>query len=123
LLAPIFNSGALKAQVEIRTLMQQEAVAEYARMALRAINDVESTLDAEQTLAEREEILQVAVVHQERALELEQVSYRVGKIDLRPVLQQQLAVYGARVALYRVQGERLTQRVNLNLALGVRYAP
>jgi NodT family efflux transporter outer membrane factor (OMF) lipoprotein len=123
LLAPIFNAGALKAQVEIRTLQQKEAVAEYARLALRAIDDVESTLAAEQTLTEREEILQLAVVQNERALALEQVSYRVGKIDLRPVLQQQLTVYGARVALYRVQSERLIQRVNLNLALGVRYAP
>jgi outer membrane protein TolC len=34
LIAPIYQGGALKTQVTIRTLEQQEAVAEYARLAL-----------------------------------------------------------------------------------------
>jgi outer membrane protein TolC len=36
LLAPIYQGGALKTQVEIRTLEQKQALAEYARLALRA---------------------------------------------------------------------------------------
>jgi outer membrane protein TolC len=34
------------------------------------------------------------------------------------VTQQQLAVYGARSSLLRMQAERVAQRVNLYLALG-----
>ena len=37
LLAPIYRGGALQAQVEIRTLEQKEAIADYARLALRAL--------------------------------------------------------------------------------------
>jgi hypothetical protein len=37
---------------------------------------------------------------------------------LRAVLQQNVALYGARTALLQVQTERLVQRVNLHLALG-----
>jgi outer membrane protein TolC len=42
LIAPIYQGGALKTQVEIRTLEQKEAVAQYARLALRALGDVEN---------------------------------------------------------------------------------
>ena len=118
LVAPLYQGGALKTQVEIRTLEQREAVAQYARMALRAIADVESALAAGRTLAERDELLQRTVTDNQRALELAQTSYRVGAMDLRAVQQQQLNVYSARLARLRVQSEQLTQRVNLHLSLG-----
>jgi NodT family efflux transporter outer membrane factor (OMF) lipoprotein len=118
LIAPIYQGGALKTQVQIRTLEQQEAVMEYARMALRALGDVENTLAASQSLVERRDILRQAVLENERALQLTETSYRVGKTDLRAVQQQQLSVYSARLGLLRLQSEELAQRVNLHLALG-----
>jgi outer membrane protein TolC len=118
LLAPLYRGGALQADVEIREGERKQAVAEYARSALNAINEVENALAAARTLSEREQILQAAVTQYGRALELEEIGYRVGKTDLRSVLDRQLALYGARVALLRVQSEQLIQRVNLHLALG-----
>lgn len=118
LIAPIYKGGALKTQVRIRTLEQKQAVAEYARMALRALSDVENALASAQTLGERETVLRAVVADSERALVLAQTSYRVGRADLRAVQQQQLAVHAARLALLRVQSEQLAQRVNLHLALG-----
>jgi outer membrane protein, multidrug efflux system len=87
-------------------------------MALRALGDVENALNAAKTLDEREQILQGTVDDNQRALELTQTSYRVGKSDLRAVQQQQLDVYAALLTLLRVQSEQLAQRVNLHLALG-----
>lgn len=118
LIAPVYQGGALKTQVEIRTLEQKEAVAQYAGMALRAIGDVENALAAGNTLAEREQLLHGIVTENQRALELTQTSYRVGRTDLRAVQQQQLNVYAARLARLRVQSEQLSQRANLHLALG-----
>jgi len=118
LVAPIYQGGALKTQVDIRTIEQKEAVANYARTALRALGDVENALAAGITLAEREQILQRVVSDHQRALELAQTSYRVGKTDLRAVQQQQLNVYAASLALLGVQSEQLSQRVDLHLALG-----
>jgi outer membrane protein, multidrug efflux system len=117
-LVPIYQGGALSTQVRIRTAEQKQAVAEYARIALRAIIDVENALAAAQTLNEREELLSVMVTQNRRALELEQTAYRIGKADMRGVRQRQLALYGSQVALLRVQSEQLIQRVNLHLALG-----
>jgi outer membrane protein, multidrug efflux system len=118
ILVPVYQGGALVTQVEIRTIEQKEAVAQYARMALRAIGDVENALAAGQTLAEREQLLQRIVADSQSTLELEQTSYRIGKADLRSVQQQQLNLFAARLSLLRVQSERLSQRVNLHLALG-----
>jgi NodT family efflux transporter outer membrane factor (OMF) lipoprotein len=118
LVAPIYSGGALNTQVRIRNLEQQEAVAEYARMALSAINEVESALATGQILADRTQILEQAVTDQTRAFTLTQTSYRVGRADLRSVQQQQLNVHAARLELLHVQSEELAQRVNLHLALG-----
>jgi len=118
LIAPIYQGGALKTQVEIRTLEQKQAVAEYARMALRALGDVENSLAAARSLDERQSFLEQAVTENRRALEFTKTSYRIGQSDMRAVQQQQLSHHESRLALLRVQSERLAQRVNLHLALG-----
>ena len=118
LLQPIFLGGQLQAQVELRTAEQKQAVADYARVSLRAFSEVEDALSNGFALADRETILATAVSENARGLELANVRYRVGSGDLRGVQQQQLALYSAQVSLVRVQAERLVQRVNLHLALG-----
>ena len=122
LIAPLYQGGALNAQVRIRTLEQQEAVADYARMALRAFGDVENALAGGSTLAERDQILQRAVTDNQRGLALAETSFRIGKTDARSVQQQQLSVYSSRVTLLGVQSDQLAQRVNLHLALGGSFA-
>ena len=118
LIAPIYQGGALKAQVEIRTAEQKQAVAEYARVALRAFGDVENAMAGEVAFQEREQILLRAATQSDRALGLAKVAFDVGSIDLRPVQQQQLALFATRSGLVRVQSEQRVQRVNLYLALG-----
>jgi NodT family efflux transporter outer membrane factor (OMF) lipoprotein len=118
LLAPIYQGGALRAQVDIRTAEQKEAVANYARTAQRSFAEVENALAAENALRDRDAILSANVVDNARALELVQIQHRVGSVDLRAVEQSQLALYSVRMSLLRVQTERRAQRVNLYLALG-----
>jgi outer membrane protein, multidrug efflux system len=118
LIAPLYQGGVLRAQVEIRTAEQKQAIAEYARAGQRAFGEVENALGAENVLRDREAILEATIRDSQRALELAQIQYRVGSVDLRAVEQNQLALYSARIALLRVQTERLAQRVNLYLALG-----
>src|SRR4029079_2778650 len=70
LIAPLYQGGALRAQVEIRTAEQKQAVAEYARAAQRAFSDVENALSAESALRDREVILAENITDNQRALEL-----------------------------------------------------
>ncbi|HEX5864488.1 MAG TPA: TolC family protein, partial [Casimicrobiaceae bacterium] len=123
LIAPLYQGGALRAQVEIRTAEQKLAVADYARVAQRAFNDVEGVLSAEVALRDRDAILVENIKDNQRALDLAQIQYKVGKIDMRVVEQRQLALYGARTSRLHVQSEQLAQRVNLHLALGGSFEP
>lgn len=118
ILAPIYQGGALTTQVEIRSLEQKEAIAQYARSALIALGDVENALGAAQTLADRETMLRQVLADHQRVLELAQTNYRIGSGDLRAVQQQQVNVHSAQLALLRVQSEQLAQRIKLHLALG-----
>ena len=118
LIAPLYKGGALRAQVEIRSAEQKQAVAEYARAGQRAFGEVENALAAENALRDRDAILEANIRDSARALELAQIQYRVGSVDLRTVEQNQLAWYAARSSRLGVLAERLAQRVNLYLALG-----
>ena len=123
LMQPLFLGGLLQAQVDVRTAEQQAAIVEYGKIGQRAFGEVEGALSAGFTATQREEILARSVRDNERALELANIRFRVGSSDLRSVQQQQLALYAARVALLRMQSERLVQRVNLHLALGGSFEP
>ncbi|HEY0504143.1 MAG TPA: efflux transporter outer membrane subunit [Lysobacter sp.] len=116
--APLYSGGALTGQVHLRTAEQKEAVADYARRALIALNEVEDALNAERILAERERILGEATDATRKVATLEESSYRIGKADLRAVTQRHLATWAAEVALLSVRRERLSRRVDLHLALG-----
>jgi outer membrane protein, multidrug efflux system len=118
LLAPVFKGGALKTQVEIRTAEQQQAIAAYASVGLRAFGEVESALAAEIASREREGILAQTQSDYQRALQIVQTQFKVGSTDLRFVTQRQLALNATQSALIRVQTEQRVQRVNLHLALG-----
>jgi len=118
LLAPLYQGGALRAQVDIRTAEQKQAVAAYASAGLRAFGEVEGALSAENALRDRMALLDAAVRDNQRALDLVQIQYRVGSVDLRVVEQRQLALYAARTTRLQVQGQQLAQRINLYLALG-----
>jgi len=118
LLWPLFTGGALKAQVDIRTAEQQEAVAQYAAVGLRAFDEVEGALASETALGERQEILKQVAADNRRAMDIATVQYKIGSSDLRSVLQEQLRLYNTLSTLVQIQGERLVQRVNLHLVLG-----
>ena len=115
---PLLTGGALEGQVEARTAEQKRAVADYAATGLKAFNEVESALATEAALVDRERLLRQAITENERTVTFSEVQFRVGRIDQRAILTDQLQLFASRVQLLRVQSEALAQRVNLHLALG-----
>lgn len=118
LVAPIYQGGLLKENLEVKTYEQEQAVYEYAQTVLAAINDVETALETVQTVDRREKILKEEVQQNQKAYELQEISYKVGKSDLRDLTLQQMDLYTSQITLLRVQTEKIIQRVNLYLALG-----
>lgn len=117
-LAPVFTGGALKAQVRIQNAQQLAATLAYGQAALRAFQDVETSLSNEGSLVQGQRQLAASVRDNEEAYRLGRVQFDVGAIDLLKVLQLQGRVLAARSALIGISHERLTNRINLHLALG-----
>lgn len=116
--APLYTGGALSGSLHLRTAEQEQAVADYGRLALQAFNEAEDALNGEQILAARETLLQNAARDSRRVVDLQRESYRVGKTDLRSVTQSLLTANATEVTLLHVRRERLAQRVGLHMALG-----
>ena len=116
--APLYTGGALTGSLHLRTAEQEQAVADYGRLALQAFNEAEDALNAEQILAARETLLRNAARDSRRVVDLQREAYRVGKADLRTVTQSLLTANATEVTLLHVRRERLAQRVGLHMALG-----
>jgi NodT family efflux transporter outer membrane factor (OMF) lipoprotein len=117
-LGPIYTGGALQAQVEIQTAQQEAVLADFGQKALVAFGEVETALSNEGLLREREELLEAIVTDNERALELAELQFNEGAIELLDVLQMRARVVNAKVAEISIRNARLAERINLHLALG-----
>lgn len=118
LLAPIFDGGVRKAQVDVATAEQKQALAGYAQTALTAFNEVETNLDLATTLVQREEALNVALNEAEKAYRIADLRYKEGEIALLDLLAMQQRVLSSSSSKLSIQRLALEQRVNLFLALG-----
>ncbi|MDO6760400.1 TolC family protein [Tamlana sp. 2_MG-2023] len=118
LIAPVYMGGQLNANVYIRTAQQKQAVENYAKTVLYAMNDVESTLDAVKIIDEREHFILEATNSNQRAFELEEIRFKVGKSDMRDLLDQQMDLYQTQTDLLHIQTQKIIQRINLFVALG-----
>ena len=67
---PIYEGGALRAQVKIATAQQAQAVARYGSVVLKAFREVENALANEQLLAKRLPLDQSAVVARTEAVRI-----------------------------------------------------
>jgi multidrug efflux system outer membrane protein len=117
-LAPIYLGGALQAQVRIQTAQQEAATLAFGQTALRALSEVETSLSNEGLLADREKYLQASVRDNSEAYQQGRIQFEVGATDLLSLLQFQSRLLISRAALIGVEQERLTNRINLHLALG-----
>lgn len=117
-IAPLYQGGALKEQVVIRTAEQKAALALFGQKSLNAFNEVETALDGEAILRNRERYLKGALDDNQEALDIAQKQFDAGKLDLLSVLQMQERVISAKIAWINIRNTRLAQRIDLHLALG-----
>jgi NodT family efflux transporter outer membrane factor (OMF) lipoprotein len=115
---PIFQGGRLRAGVELADAVADEALARYADSVLTAFAEVESALAAEQYLADREGHLAEAARQLVAAERLAQDRYRLGVGDYLAVLESQTRAFVAQSKLITLRRARLTNRIDLHLALG-----
>jgi NodT family efflux transporter outer membrane factor (OMF) lipoprotein len=118
ILQPLFQGGRLRANVDLAKATGDEALARYASAALRAYLEVESTLEAEGLLAEREAHLATAAQESRAAERLADERYRSGLEGFITVLESQRRAFQAESEWLFARRLRLENRTNLYLALG-----
>ena len=118
LMAPVFDGGRRKIDVEIATIEQKQAIANYVKKALTAFSEVESNLDQGRILADRETALSEALRHSAKAYNIAELRYNEGESDLLDTMQIQQQVISAESNLLSVKRSQLEQRINLYLSLG-----
>ncbi len=118
LLQPIFQGGRLRAAVEFAEASRERALAQTAQNVLRAFAEVESALSAERFLAAEENAQKSATKEAKAAARLAEDRYLAGVGDYLTILESQRLAFSNESRLLAVQALRLTNRVDLHLALG-----
>lgn len=118
LLTPLIDNGVARAQIEIASAEQEQAIASYAQAALNAFNEVETFLDSGVILAQRLSEIESANLENDEAYRIADLRYREGETDILDVLNIQNRVSSLRSSLVSLRRAQLEQRVNLFLALG-----
>ena len=118
LLQPIFQGGRLLAGIDLADSNLREALETYAKGALRAFGEVETTLALENFLARREAALSRAVEQSQAARELAEDRYARGLDGIITLLSAQRDAFRSESQLLQIRRLRLDARVDLHLALG-----
>lgn len=81
--------GAIEAEVDKETAVQQKTIAAYGQTALTAFKEIETALAGEDHLAKREVYLQTVVEENVKAYGLVKTQFEVGQIDMLDLLAVQ----------------------------------
>jgi len=119
---PVYTGGELTARVKIATANQQAAVAGYGSAVLTAFKEAEAALANERLLAEALRYSEASAQDRAEAARISRIQYTAGAIDLLSVLQIQADQLAADAVVIKTRDAQLANRVQLNLALGNRWA-
>ena len=118
MLIPIYEGGVLRAQVKIATAQQEQSVAHFGGVSLKAFDEVEVALTNERLLAQRLPYTESAATNHTEAVRVANLRYKAGSMDLLSVLQLQEAQIQSQADLIKLLNTQLANRINLHLALG-----
>lgn len=115
---PIYQGGALRAEIKIATARQEQSIAYFGGVALRAFDEVETGLTNERLMRERLPHMESAVRDHTEAVRVANLRYKAGSMDLLSVLQLQTGQIQSQADLIKLRNSQLANRINLHLALG-----
>ena len=115
---PIFQGGALRANVAAQKAVLRVQMENYTDTLLNAYLEVENALDAEEHLASREAALRVALSESRGAEERLEQRYVEGLATILELLDAQSRRISSEAQLISARKDRLSNRVALHVALG-----
>lgn len=120
---PIFQAGRLKAGIRKAKAMQNSALANLKTLTLRAFSEVEDSLNSDILLEEEENSLETASQALSKAAEICWERYQKGVIEIFDTLDTQRRSFDAQSRLLQLKKDRVFNRINLYLAIGMDAIP
>jgi len=120
---PIFQAGRLKAGIRKAKAMQNSALANLKTLTLRAFSEVEDSLNSDILLEEEENSLETASQALSKAAEICWERYQKGVIQIFDTLDTQRRSFDAQSRLLQLKKDRVFNRINLYLAIGMDAIP
>ncbi len=118
LTGPIFEGGAISAQVRQSKAALEQAALQYQQAALVAFREVADALVSRQKLAANVQLLKKAAAAAQESVQLSEQRYQAGKAAYFEVLDAQNQLYADQSALAQAQFNELNAFVQLYKALG-----
>ncbi|TKB54215.1 TolC family protein [Ferrimonas aestuarii] len=119
LTAPLYQGGKLKAAAEIAELQSAQSYWKYREALLGAVLEVEAALDNERNLKQEAEHLQLAYASAERSADNYLNKYRKGLVNIVDLISVQQQQFNLQSQLVQANYNRLVNRIDLGLALGL----
>jgi outer membrane protein TolC len=119
LTAPLFQGGKLRAAAEIAELATAQSYQAYRQTLLEAINEVENALSIEQSLSRQIHHIDSALISARNSQTRYQENYRAGLVDIVDLLSVQQQTFDIESQLDTLLYQRLVNRIELGLALGL----
>ena len=114
----LFDGGLTDARIEAAEASGQIALANYGSAVLDAYADVEGRLDDVETLRNRSAFVETAAANARETLQLAEIQYKEGAIDLLDVLTFRQRSFQADRTLLSLRRSEIESRITLYLALG-----
>jgi NodT family efflux transporter outer membrane factor (OMF) lipoprotein len=114
----IFRAGAILAQIRVQNALEEQALINYQKAVLTALNDVEGALVAYVREQQHRQALTEAVAANREAVRLATQLYAQGETDFLSVLIAQRALFTAQDSLVQSERAVATDLVTIYKALG-----
>lgn len=114
----LFDGGLTDARIAAAEASGQIALASYGAAVLDAFADVEGRLDDVETLRSRTTFVETAAENARETLQLAEIQYKEGAIDLLDVLTFRQRSFQADRTLLSLRRSEIESRITLYLALG-----
>src|SRR5262249_48308804 len=120
---PIFSGGRIRANIRVQDARQEQALRQYEKSILTALEEVENALSAHARERVRQDSLRASVAANQRALERATDRYTSGLESFLSVLDAQRAVYAAEDQLVQSERDVAVDLVAVYKALGGGWSP
>jgi outer membrane protein, multidrug efflux system len=115
---PIFSGGQIRANIEVQSAKQEQAILSYEGAVLNALKEVENALTAYAQEQDRLISLDRSVQAARKAKELAEAKYQAGLADFTGVLDAQRSLYSLQDQWTQSRSNLLSDVVRIYKALG-----